>query len=216
MRARVFRTARNLSLAAPLALVLLAGIANADQFLLIPEQYPGFPMYSRGIATRGVPTELSDWCSSVFYRPPECVPEDFNLLTVVDFDLLDASSAAVCPFVMEGFALWKDGEDPEINRPYYWELREAEGATVPLWFFTTEDKYRAIQNGVLKIQEFDKMGSLLKGRARHFREIFNLDAPPGARVLEIIASGDLEDGRQFFMHFEAGSDGVEHLTVRFN
>ena len=214
MNARLFLTARNLKWLAPLlALVLLAGVAYAQQRLSVPEQFPGIPCYTRGIATRGVPTPDTDLCAAVFYRPPECVPHHWNLLMFIDVDLLDPSRAAECPFLMEGFMIWEDGKVPYVDQPYYWELYDIKGVGVPIWFFTKEDKYRALR-GTLKVQEFEKMESLLKGSADHYCEILDLSAGPDDYQLAIDASGELEDGRSFHMQYEE-HPGASTLTVTF-
>ena len=215
MNARVSLTAPKLKWLAPLlAVVLLAGVANAQQCLSVPDEFPGIPAYGRGIATRGVPTSDSDWCASVWYRPPECVPNNFNLLMFADFGLFDPSRAAECPFLMEGFMIWEDGKDPYVDQPYYWELHDIKGVGVPIWFFTQEDKYRALR-GTLKIQELEKMPSLLKGLADHYYEILDVHAGPDEPLLEIVASGDLDDGRRFSMHYEEYAGVISTLTVTF-
>jgi hypothetical protein len=216
MNARVSLTARKLKWLAPLlAVVLLAGVANAQQCLSVPDQFPGIPAYGLGCATRGVPTPDNDWCASVCYRPPECTPNNVNLLTFVHLDLLEPSRAAECPFLLEGFMIWEDGKVPYVDQPSYWELHDIKGVGVPIWFFTKKDKYQAIQNGVLKIQEFEKMESLLKGIADHYYEILDLNASPGDALLKIVASGALEDGRRFSMHYEMYGGGITNLAVTF-
>lgn len=112
-----FTAGRNLKWLVPLlTLVLLADAANAQQCLSVPDEFPGIPAYGRGVATRGVPTSDSVWCASVWYRPPQCVPNNFNLLMFADFGLFDPSRAAECPFLMEGFMTWDDGKRP-LCRP---------------------------------------------------------------------------------------------------
>jgi hypothetical protein len=56
MNARVcFMLDNSKWLSSLLALVLLAGAAKAQQILSIPDEFPGIPCYTRGIATRGGP-----------------------------------------------------------------------------------------------------------------------------------------------------------------
>jgi hypothetical protein len=137
------------------------------------------------------------------------VPNRWNLLMFADFDLLDPARAAECPFLMEGFMIWEDGQNPYVDQPYYWELREVKDVGVPIWFFTKEDKYRAM-SGTLKIQELETMPSLLKGTADHYCEI--LDRGASDYQLTINAVGDLEDGRSFHMYYDERS-GASRLTV---
>ena len=216
MKPRVFLSAGlKLKWQAPLlALVLLPTVVNAQLCLSVPDQFPGIPAYGLGCATRGVPTADSDWCASVCYRPPECIPNNVDLLIFVHLDLLDPSRAAECPFLLEGFMIWEDGKVPYVDQPSYWELHDIKGVGVPIWFFTKEDKYRALR-GTLKIQEFEKMESLLKGSANHYYEILDLNAGPDDPLLEIVASGVLEDGRRFSMHYEMYAGGISNLAVTF-
>ncbi len=82
---------------------------------------------------------------------------------------------------------------------------------VPIWFLTKLHKYRALR-GTLKIQELEKMESLLKGRATHYCEILNLGLTD--YQLTIDAFGELEDGRFFHMQYEEHT-GASPLTVTF-
>jgi hypothetical protein len=57
-------------------------VAAAAVRIEIPEQGPGVPAYARIEAGRVI--QDGAWAAIVFYRLPECVPQDFNLLRFFD------------------------------------------------------------------------------------------------------------------------------------
>jgi len=83
------------------------------------------PYYAR--LERGGVHHTDDWAGIVFYRPPACIPEDFNLL-----DFFDIPRVFDCnPPTTDGFAIWEHG--PGIDAaPLLVELHGL--GAVPVWF----------------------------------------------------------------------------------
>src|SRR5262245_54870453 len=110
------------------ALTAFVGSVCADIRLNIPEDITP-PAYTSPDGLSGFqPGVIQDgeWAAIPFYRPPECVPLDFNLLDWYDGSL----NALDCPLLVEGFIVWPD---PETNNfPRSSELRGL--GAVPIWF----------------------------------------------------------------------------------
>lgn len=182
-----------------LALVLLAGAARAAERLLIPQDL-SVPLYIRGFDD-----VKAGWTATIFYRPPDCVPNNYNLLSGPAFDINPK-----CPLLMEGFALWEEG----APAPSQVVLDNVEGEQVPIYFVEIPELYAGIADGKLTVNELEKMDSLLVGSADFYHEVFHpLDAA-GNYQISILASGTLDDGRSFYLHCEVNPANY-NVTVRF-
>ncbi len=177
------------SLIALAALVLaVAGFAN--ERLLIPEDTAP-PLYTSG----GAPLFLPDGsvfaihdgqCAAIpFYRPPECVPPDFNLLEGFDLGALD------CPLLVEGFGEF--GES--FPNPNSTELRGL--GAVPVWFVRWDELQDAVDDGELTILELASLESLQIGSASFYQEQNHIFGTHQVSHLALVASGTLQDGSQF-------------------
>lgn len=125
------------------------------------------PFYAR-IARGGFAVSDGDRTLIYFYRPPERIPEDFNLLEF--FDILGASGPGAfgCqPATTEGHAIWETGifVDPA---PLFSKLKGL--GAVPVWFVDTDDYQNAISDGELTVGELDGLNPQ-KGTASHFNEV---------------------------------------------
>lgn len=178
--------------------------AVGQVLLRVPEDSLSGPFYAR--IERGVVLRTDDWVAIAFYREPACVRTSFNLLNFFDFANIPAIFS--CPLTVSGFELW---DDPAGAAPKQSKLR-GNGA-VPVWFISVAD-YQAALPG-LTITELLAMPSLMQGVATDFEE--TLHPLEGARrtMLQIVASGDLPDGRTFrFAAVEAGGD-LRHVWIDF-
>ncbi len=131
-----------------------------------------------------------DWAVIVFYRPPACIPEDFNLLEF--FDIPGAFSCG--PYTTEGLGIWKNG--PGID-PAPIQVKLFGLGAVPVWFTNWPALEEAMADGNLYLHELEAMPSLLKGSAGFYEETLH---PSGGRhpsMIEFVARGFLEDGRTF-------------------
>ena len=67
------------------------------------------PFYARLV--RGEIYHTDDWAAIVFYRPPTCIPANFNLL-----DFFDIPGAFECnPPTTDGFAIWEHGPETVLR-----------------------------------------------------------------------------------------------------
>jgi len=183
-------------LAVVIALLLLGSIgfgngaaltaAQQDQGVVRTEA-GAFPYYAR--------TDLlfhnDEWAVIVFYRPPECVPESFNLLAFVHIP-----GAFLCnPTTTTGWSLWENGPSVDPG-PFRIQLKGL--GAVPVWLVGWPELQAAAIDGILTISELEAMPSLVKGSAFFYTE--SLIIP---RKLTYVAKGMLDDGRDF--HVEASS-----------
>lgn len=132
-----------------------------------------------------------EWAVIVFYRPPEWVPADFNLL-----QFYHVPGAFFCtPTTTTGWSMWENG--PGIDpAPFRIQLKGL--GAVPVWLVDWPEMQTAAQDGVLTMSELQAMPSLVRGTAFFYNE--SLIIP---RKLTYVANGMLEDGRRF--HVEATS-----------
>lgn len=146
------------------------------------------PFYAR--IERGEVFHTDDWAAIVFYRPPACVPVDFNLLA-----FFDAPRAFGCtPPTVDGFTIWKNG--PGIDpAPIQSELRGL--GAVPVWFVSWPELQAAIADGVLTIGELAALPSRVIGSAGFYQETLHPEQAARNGKIEFVARGALEDGRSF-------------------
>jgi hypothetical protein len=133
-----------------------------------------------------------EWAVVVFYRPPSCVPADFNLL-----DQFDVPGAFQCgPATVGGFTLWDNG--PGID-PAPSQVR-LDGHDVPVWFVLWSELQVGISDGVLTLGELQAMPSLLVGSAGFYSETIHPFQATTKGMVVLTASGSLDDGGNFFVH----------------
>jgi hypothetical protein len=170
-----------------LVLVVIAGVVWADVRLSVPGDIeplaylsPAGPGFDPGVIQDGT------WAAVPFYRSPECVPEDFNLMDWFDADL----DPADCPMVVEGFAIISDSEG-------FPKSSQVSGDEVPVWFFEWSELEEAMGDGVLTIGEMESLPSLIKGTASMYEEELHFTPPHEVGHTSVAAHGTLEDGRSF-------------------
>ena len=86
------------------------------------------PFYAR-ISAIGHPDRIFEdgaWIAIVFYRPAECVPDQFDLLSFFDFP-----GVAFGPPTTDGFNVWQNG--PGLDPAPMLAVTHGLGA-VPVWF----------------------------------------------------------------------------------
>lgn len=171
---------------------------------------PGPPFYARIEPFQPAFLTADGWAVIPFYRDPECIRPDFNLLT-----FFDAPAAFGCGLTVTGFSLFES-----LGSPAPPKVSQARGAgAVPFWFVPVTSALAAAQDGLLTIEELAALPGLLEGHATFFHEVLHpVPAPSGAGghvqpKLIIEARGVLEDGRDFRFH-HAQVDG-QVRTSRF-
>jgi hypothetical protein len=118
------------------------------------------PYYAR--IGRGEIYHTEEWAVIIFYRPPTCIPEDFDLLSF--FDIPGAFSCN--PPTTTGFEIWPG--EPGIGIPSLVELHEQE--LVPVWFVSWSELRTSISDGTMTILELKALPSLITGYATNYHE----------------------------------------------
>lgn len=190
----------------------------ASSSRLVRTEFPtdedkGGPFYAR---IQGVPPFIfvvDGWVVVAFYRQPDCIPEDFNLLGFFDLN------AFGCTPTIQGFNLWQG--EAFVGAPKIVQSREL--GTVPFWFVPLEGVLTAMQDNELTIGELAAIPGRLAGQATHFRETLQPDPLPpflgggGHPVPKMIqtARGILDDGRSFQYDVTNVNGVVRHIRLRF-
>jgi hypothetical protein len=146
-----------------------------------------------------------EWAAIVFYRPPEYVPGDFNLLDFYDF------AAVGKPTTTDGFIIW-DAE-PWVSAPIQINLHGL--GAVPVWFVRWPELQGAIADDTLTITELGALESLLIGSASFYEETLHPDGGVRVPMIEFVAHGTLEDGQSFQVHAALITVGVTNVRIAF-
>jgi len=176
------------SLIVAITLILLLITPQAALANIRIENGGEVPYYAR--LERGGILADGDWAAIPFYRPPSCVPADFNLLDFFDF----ANVWGCQPTTTDGFEIWKNAPGTDIA-PLQQELH-GKGA-VPVWFVSMKELEEAVEDGVLTIGELASLPSLKIGSASFYHETLH---PLGGSVrnhLVLNAHGSFADGSTF-------------------
>jgi len=140
-----------------------------------------------------------EWAAIVFYRPPSCIPDDFNLL-----DFFDIPAVFDCqPATTYGFEVWKNGPPPIDVAPIQ-SVLHGRGA-VPVWFVSWSELETALGDDMLTITELEAMTSLVEGSATYFHETLHPSESTKNSMINYVASGSLEGGGSFWVHASAFS-----------
>ena len=173
-----------------------------------PSGTPGPPIYASVLS--GFLPHTEELAVVFFYRSPDCVPADFNLLDYLDFTPAFPGGPPrpfLCELQIEGRALWHSLDDPAPALQFFCGL-----GAVPTWFVAWPELEAAAADGVLTISELAALPSLQVGTATSFLETIRNSVPAqrGGNE-ELIATGTLMDGRSFVVHInEKFREGV-HL-----
>jgi hypothetical protein len=188
-----------------LSAVLMTISSSAGQVRLrVPQDSPSGPFYAR--IERGLVLQTHDWVAVAFYREPSCVPASFNLLNFFDFANIPAVFS--CPLTVSGFELW---DDPAGAAPRQSKLRGNGG--LPVWFVSVDDFQTALPG--VTMTELLAMPSLMQGVATEFEETLHPLEAAQQSMLQIVASGELPDGRSFrFIAVEASAE-LRHVSIEF-
>jgi hypothetical protein len=158
------------------------------------------PYYARIEATEE-PFHDEVWAPIVFYRPPECIPVDFDILEFYDYE-----NAFDCqPPTTDGFIIWDD--EPWDSNPIQIKLHGL--GAVPVWFVEWPELQEAMADDELKIGELADLPSLMIGSATFYNETLH----PGASI-NLVARGTLvEDGRIFQLHANLLAGGIPNVQL---
>lgn len=195
---------------------LLATTAPASAVVRL-EDGGDVPFYAR-ITTIGEPDQVfhdEEWAAIVFYRPPSCVPKDFNLLAFFDFPGPSGPGAFGCnPPTTAGFNLWHNG--PGIDAAPYLAVTHGLGA-VPVWFISWPALQAAMGDGVLTMAELEALpaSSRLIGSASYFHQVLQPHDAAAVPMTQFVARGSLQDGRSFLVRglFVEGATIQTHIDI---
>lgn len=151
--------------------------------------------------------DSDEWTAIIFYRPPSCVPDDFNLL-----DFFDIPRALDCgPITTDGFAIWKNGPDTDFA-PIQLNLQGL--GAVPIYFVKTSELYAAAEDDVLTIGELEALPSLIVGTATSYHEVLHPSEAARRGKITVVASGTLAGGRSFRLQV-SGTDHHYYAQIVF-
>ena len=170
----------------------------------------GVPAYARIETVDGhvlVPND-GTWSAVVFFRQPECVPADFNLL-----DFFDPPRVFGCELTVEGFEIWRNG-------PWAGDMAPIQSVSfglgaVPVWFVTSAELQEKVNDGVLTMGELETCASLQKGVASYFKETLHPAGGAKQAKVEAVARGSLPGGGAFFLQFEETHYELKHVSIQF-
>lgn len=170
----------------------------------------GGPFYARIELVDGVPLVHTDgkWAAITFYRAPETVPADFNLL-----DFFDAPRAFDSPLTVEGFEIWRNGPWAGDQSPV--QVVSYGLGAVPIWFVDWSELQAAIGDGTLTMGELASLPSLMKGSALYFKETLHPFQGAKQTKTEIVARGTLDGGGSFFFQVEETHNQLKHVKIEF-
>lgn len=174
-----------------------------------PADNPGPPYYARIEPVAPHFYVAEDWVVIAFYRDPECIRSDFNLMT-----FFDPPAAFGCSLMVEGFAL----SEVAMGAPKVADTRGT--GAVPFWFIPTDALFAAAADGVLTIGELAGLPGRLVGHTTQFNEMLHPAAIPGVGGGHPVptftqdATGTLEDGRRF--HYHVNSVNYEVLSIQLH
>jgi hypothetical protein len=183
-------------------ILLLAAVPTASANVRVEGEGGNLPFYAR--LERGGVYHTDDWAAIVFYRPPTCIPADFNLL-----DFFDIPGAFDCtPPTTDGFSIWEHGPGIE-SAPMLVELHGL--GAVPVWFVRWPALQAALADDVVTIAELVSLQPLV-GSASSYHETLRPSEAVKVSTIEFNARGTLADGRSF--ELEATAISPTPTTLR--
>lgn len=153
-----------------------------------------------------------EWTVIVFYRPPDCIPADFNLNQFFHFPGNDSPGAFACaPPTTTSVEYWANG--PETDPAPLIAEMTGRGA-VPVWFIAQTQVEQAMADGIVTIDELAASPSLLKGEAANYTELLHPGQSNAESLIQFAAEGALEDNRTFTVDVSYGApDVTDHTTI---
>ncbi|CAN5814932.1 hypothetical protein BH23GEM3_BH23GEM3_12620 [soil metagenome] len=174
----------------------------------IPAEDPGPPFYARVSPITNQLHQTDGWLAVPFYRSPECIPADFNLLELFHIPGTTGPGAFGCPLLTSGFLLI----EPDAPLGTFPRQVVLTGGGVQFWFVRWVDFQEAMKDGVVTIAELEALHPL-KGTASNFHE--TLRPRDGEHLVAITARGMLEDGRSFQFQVNQPEYVTKSIRIRF-
>lgn len=188
----------------------LVSMANVRVIAWEPGIDTGAPMYAYIGEFEGVQmiVHTDEWAAIPFYRNPDCVREDFNLLDFWDLD------AFGCESFVEGFEVWKNGPglDPA---PIQVNLKDA--GPVHIYFVPWAVLQEAIADDVLTMPELNNLNGVQIGIATSFAYTQHPGEVDLDKLFKIVAKGYIEadSGIQFELQATCAQYEFTHVKIDF-
>jgi hypothetical protein len=192
----------------PAAMEEGARLSQGITRVTFPDPDPGIPAYARVGNVLNQFYHSDGWLAMQFFRHPECVPDDFNLLDLFHFPGEEGPGAFACPLQHSGHYIVEAGA-PQGTFP---RIYVAQGDAVPFWFVPWAEFQQAMQEGAVTLPDVLAMNPL-KGTATRLRETVHPRLDEHLVVTD--ASGQLEDGRRFDFHVTHVRDETKSIRIRF-
>ncbi len=199
-------------------LVALCAVAATRLAFPSPENPTGPPIYAQisNVAPYGEEIYHTDvWAAIPFYRDPNCVRPEFNLLDLWDLPVdKDQPGAFGCALTIRGFEIWSV-LPPAAQGPisgHYSGL-----GAVPIYFVEWAELQPAVADRILTITDLRAMQTLKVGYASFFSVELHPSNAAQVPHIEISAHGILQEGRQFQFQVAGGdqSELVKHRKIVF-
>ena len=168
--------------------IRLARSAAGNKQVAFPSQDPGVPIYTRTEPSLNQFFVADGWLVMPFYRDPACIRPDFNLL-----QYFDVPAAFGCPLLVAGFYIIEK-DAPLGTFPI---IAQSSGDAVPFLFVRWESFQGLAADGVVTMPELNALQPLA-AVADRFTE--TLRPRQENHLVQINASGKLDDGRSFSFH----------------
>lgn len=188
------------------ALETSASRAGGVVVVPFPDQDPGPPFYARVTTLMNQIFRADGYVAIPFYREPECVPAEFDLLQAYHFPGPGGPGAFGCPLIVEGHLLI-ESDAPQGTFP----IRVVSNGPAEVWFVEWSAFQAATADGTLTMAELVALEPL-RGLAHTFNEMLAPRADDHHVV--ITSSGTLEDGRTFRFNVNHRGDRTQSILIR--
>lgn len=183
-------------------IAVLAVIASATAFagarIEYNEVFNGPPYYATPLYVEGEPVT-----PVIFYRNPDDIPDDANLLAV-DFN------AQSIPFLMDGFIVFGDNN---FVAPTH---QEVHGEFTPVWFVDTAAYEAIAADGDVTMPELEGLAPVL-GLTEQYYETVHFGPGEAVPFAEVQANGILEGGHTWTLHLTEAwlPPSYEHVIIHY-
>jgi len=194
-----------LRLLVTLAVLGSSGVAQAAE--RVAQTSADLPFYAR--IGQGEIYHDGEWAAIAFYRDPDCVPADFNLLDFIN------PAALGCDSYVAGFEIWKNGPWAGDSAPIQSRLNNT--GSMPIWFVSWTDLQAAIADGKLTIGELAGLPSRVIGTATFYSETLHPSGMAQQTMISIVASGSLPSGGKFTYQATGTkvNNRLNHVKIEF-
>jgi hypothetical protein len=182
-------------------------LARGYTRVTFPDPDPGIPAYARVTSVASQFYHDEGWLAIPFFRDPDCVPDDFDLLRLFDFPGPNGPGSFACPLRHSGHYLVEDGAQPGT----FPRLYVSHGDNVPFWFVRWSDFQKAMARGSVTLPQVRAMNPR-KGVATDFRETVHPRLDEHLVITD--ARGRLEDGTFFEFHVTHVGDQTREIRLR--